>query len=261
MTDLPEPYSEELKKLIGIGPREVYRVLYENRGNPLTMQEIRDLIGERGSDEQLDRRKRELHPHFTIRRTGSGKNTRYELVGRVDRDSGPQLGLSERERAAVLQVGRCAMCGRSPLEDRVKLQVDHKIPRNWGGTNDPANLQPLCEECNRGKKDLFAAMDDRIAGPINEEEPHKRIGELLKAFEGEWLPSYVIGIVASAKQYQEDWQKRMRELRVLGWDYEHSRQRDPITGRVTTSYRLVRWEPWPTGSVRSEIRRREHRNI
>ncbi|MGH9198926.1 MAG: HNH endonuclease, partial [Acidimicrobiia bacterium] len=103
MEDLPEPYSDELKKLIGIGPREVYRILYENRGNPLTMQEIRDLLGERGSDEQLDRRKRDLHPHFTIRRTGSGKNTRYELVGRSSRVSAPQSGLSERERAAVLQ--------------------------------------------------------------------------------------------------------------------------------------------------------------
>lgn len=255
--DLPEPYSEELQKLIGVGPSEVYRVLYENRGHPLTMQEIREFLGERGSDEQLDRRKRELHPHFMIRRTGSGKNTRYELIERKDSQPGDQASLSERERAAVLQIGRCAMCGRTPLEDGVKLQVDHKIPRNWGGTHDPDNLQPLCEECNRGKKNLFAAIDNRVAKAINEGEPHRRIGELLKTFEGEWLPSYVIGIVASAKQYQEDWQKRMRELRILGWDYEHSRQRDSITGRVTTSYRLTKWTPWPAGSVRAEIRRRE----
>lgn len=257
MMDLPDPYGEELEKLVGIGPREIYRILYENRGKPLTMLEIRQLIGGRGSDEQLGRRKRDLHTHFTIRRTGSGRNTKYELVGRRAVPAAASSGISERERAVVLQVGRCAMCGRTPLEDGVRLQVDHKIPRNWGGSNTPDNLQPLCEECNRGKKDLFAAIDDRVATAINEDEPHKRIGELLKAFEDEWLPSYVIGIVASAKQYQEDWQKRMRELRVLGWDYEHSRQRDEITGRVVTSYRLVKWEPWPSGPVRSEIRRRE----
>lgn len=259
MADLPDPYSEELEKLVGIGPREIYRILYESQGTPLTMQEIRQRIGGRGSDEQLDRRKRDLHPHFTIRRTGSGKNTKYELVGRRDKPTGVRSGISERDRAAVLQLGRCAMCGRTPMEDGVKLQVDHKIPLNWGGTNDPDNLQPLCEECNRGKKDLFSAIDDRVAKAINEEEPHKRIGEVLKAFEGEWLPSYVVGIVASAKQYQEDWQKRMRELRVLGWDYEHSRQKDKITGRVVTSYKLTKWEPWPEGLVRAEIRRLEEK--
>jgi hypothetical protein len=259
MVDLPDPYSEELEKLVGIGPREIYRILYENRGHPLTMQEIRQLIGARGSDEQLGRRKRDLHSHFSIDRTGSGKDTKYELVGRRRALAGATTNLSERERALILQVGRCAMCGRKPIDDGVKLQVDHKIPRNWGGSNDLENLQPLCEECNRGKKDLFASIDDRVAAAISEDDPHRRIGELLKAFEGDWVPSYVVGIVASAKQYQEDWQKRMRELRVLGWEYEHSRKRDPITRRVVTSYKLTKWAPWPMGSIRAEIRRREHR--
>jgi 5-methylcytosine-specific restriction endonuclease McrA len=254
--ELPDPDSEELAELVGPGPREVYRVLYESMGMPLTMQEIRQLSG-LASDEQLDRRKRDLHPFFKIQRTGAGKNTRYELIGRKEATAGARSGFSERERAAVLAPGRCAMCGRSPLEDGVKLQVDHKIPLEWGGTDDPDNLQPLCEECNRGKKNLFASIDARAASAINEDEPHKRIGELLKAFEGEWIPSYVIGIVASAQQYQEDWQKRMRELRVLGWDYEYSRERDPISGKVVTSYRVSHWEPWPEGSVRAEIRRRE----
>jgi len=41
--------------------------------------------------------------------------------------------MSERDRAAVLQTGQCSMCDRTALEDGVKLQVDHKIPCNWGG--------------------------------------------------------------------------------------------------------------------------------
>lgn len=144
------------------------------------------------------------------------------------------------------------------MEDSVKLQVDHKIPRNWGGTDDLENLQPLCEECNRGKKDLFGTFDqyaDRIRQAVNYDEPHKRIGELLKAFDGDWVPSDLIGVVASAKQYQEDWQKRLRELRTLGWEIENRREK--MERRTVTFYRAVHFEPWPEGNVRAEISRRE----
>ena len=31
--------------------------------------------------------------------------------------------------------------------------IDHKIPLSRGGTNDLENLQPMCGECNRRKRD------------------------------------------------------------------------------------------------------------
>ena len=48
----------------------------------------------------------------------------------------------------------------------------------------------------------------------------QRIGELLKAFERGGRPGATLGRAGSAvgRRYQEDWQKRLRELRVLGWD-------------------------------------------
>ncbi|MGI8707338.1 MAG: hypothetical protein ACR2LG_03940 [Actinomycetota bacterium] len=95
----------------------------------------------------------------------------------------------------------------------------------------------------------------RIRQAVNYDEPHKRIGELLKAFGGEWVPSYLIGVVASAKQYQEDWQKRLRELRTLGWKVEFRREKGEK--RTVTFYRVEHFEPWPDGSVRAEIRRLE----
>ena len=55
--------------------------------------------------------------------------------------------------------------------------------------------------------------------------------------------------------YQEDWQKRLRELRVLGWKIDPSRRKEE--GRSVAYYRLKRWEPWPEGNIRQEIRRRE----
>jgi HNH endonuclease len=45
---------------------------------------------------------------------------------------------------------RCRMCG-AQSEDGAQLEVDHKIPRARGGTNDPSNLWTLCFTCNRGK--------------------------------------------------------------------------------------------------------------
>ncbi len=45
---------------------------------------------------------------------------------------------------------RCRLCG-AIAADGAKLEVDHIVPVSRGGTNDPHNLQTLCEACNRGK--------------------------------------------------------------------------------------------------------------
>ncbi len=42
------------------------------------------------------------------------------------------------------------LCGRAGI--RVKLEIDHKIPVSKGGSNNIGNLQTLCFECNRGKR-------------------------------------------------------------------------------------------------------------
>lgn len=56
----------------------------------------------------------------------------------------------------------CAMCGLTP-EDKVKLDVDHIIPRSMGGSNEITNLQVLCHRCNRGKGNalIISAMAAR----------------------------------------------------------------------------------------------------
>jgi hypothetical protein len=87
------------------------------------------------------------------------------------------------------------------------------------------------------------------------DEPHKRIGEILKAFRGDPIPPDIIEIAANSKQYQDDWQKRLRELRVLGWIITpHKKKED---NRVRTYYSVDHYEPWPEGNVASAIKRLE----
>ncbi|WP_267899066.1 HNH endonuclease [Streptomyces corynorhini] len=157
---------------------------------------------------------------------------------------------------------RCAQCGQTPLENHVKLCVDHKIPVAWGGNSELANLQPLCEECNSGKRDFYATYNhhaEKIQSAVTHEEPHKRIGELLKSFHGEWVPAELIGTVASMGQYQDDWQRRLRELRKIGWEYENRVERGSGTQAAISTYRLIRWEPWPNGPIRAAINGAEWR--
>lgn len=241
--------------------RLVYRYLYERRSNPPTMREIRaHAAGELGeAPAQTDRRVRDLRAHFEI----STSRSRYVLKGWAQKKTKARKSISPRIRSAVLAPGRCAQCGRTPLEDGVRLEPDHKLPLSWGGTDDIENLQPLCEECNAGKQAFYATYDahaDAIQAASQHYEPHRRIGELLKAFGGDYVPSSLLAVVASMQQYQEDWKKRLRELRLLGWQINSTRKKDPIDGRVKSAYRASHWESWPEGRIASEIARRDPSN-
>lgn len=68
---------------------------------------------------------------------------------------------------------------------------------------------------------------------------------------------------ASAKEYQEDYQRRIRDLRFLGWDHE-TQKRHHEGARVRTYYRLTREAPWPANiraAITGEEQRRRARRI
>jgi hypothetical protein len=216
----------------------------------------------------LDRRKRDLKKWFDIEKIEFGKDGkrlptplyRYVRDRPVVHDEG---NVSGRIRAAVLQAahGRCRMCGKIVDEDGIKLVVDHKKPRDWGGTNDRDNLQALCEQCNAGKKAYFKSMDTELMKKATvHDSVHMRIGELLKAVGvGKRTRPDLLEVVAD----QEDWHKRLRELRydVIGWEI------DPLAymegGKKKVDYVLRSWQPWPsdpTGAIRRFEKNREVMN-
>ena len=47
----------------------------------------------------------------------------------------------------------CYYCGRK-LEPGLE-EIDHRVPRAWGGSDDPNNLVTACRYCNRAKRDLL----------------------------------------------------------------------------------------------------------
>lgn len=218
-----------------------------------------DALGE--PQEHIDRRLRELRRHFDLPAVRQPKGDPvYQLRGRVIGKTNDEVPISSRLRAEVLAPQRCAQCGRTPLDHGVVLVVDHKVPRNWGGGNERENLQPLCEECNHGKRDYFQTHEahaEKIRASISWAEPQRRIGELLLAFEGGWVRTDLLAIVASALEFQEDWQRRLRDLRFLGWKIA-SQKRYNEGARVWTYYRVVESKPWPD-NIRAAITAEERR--
>jgi len=260
---LPEPESEQLAALPDDGSaRLVYGLLYRRRRNPPTAAEIRFFLEAAGSDNAMaDRALRSLESYFDIAVVTRDGVARYELRGWSDTRPAPGTPpLSLRRRAQALAPGRCAQCGRSPLRHGVVLDVDLRVPPEWGGTTDPENLQPLCEECYEGKRqylETYAPYSEQIRDAASFAEPQRRIGELLLALRGEWVPSDLIGIVASARDYQGDYERRLRDLRFLGWEFKPSR-RYHEGARVRVYYRLVRPAPWPE-NIRAAITAEEKR--
>jgi hypothetical protein len=221
----------------------------------------------------LDRRKRDLKKWFLIEKTKTNREVEgkkqtivlYKYVGKRTRvtDEGQ---ISQKLRAEVIRSAhsRCQMCGQTVQDHGITLVVDHKKPRDWGGTNDRENLWAICEECNAGKKAFFSSLQaepETMRRVMAHKSVHVRIGELLKASGvGKRTPSSLIEVVAD----QDDWQKRLRELRypVIGWEVETHLYKGP-SGRKMSDYVLRSYKPWPsnpTELIRQFEKTRERKN-
>ena len=221
----------------------------------------------------LDRRKRDLKKWFVIEKEASvqeilGRRQKITLYKFIDErkhitDEG---GVNPRDRAAVIRAahGQCQMCGRMVQKHGITLVVDHKKPRDWGGSNDRENLWAICEECNAGKKSYFSSLDvdaEVMKKVTADKSVHVRLGESLKAFgKGKITPSWFLELAAD----QDDWQKRLRELRypVIGWKIATYGYKTPA-GRKQVDYILKSYRAWPedpTGRIRRFEKEREQKN-
>lgn len=62
--------------------------------------------------------------------------------------------LSQSQKLILFRASdyHCATCGLQVAAGVRGLQADHKVPLSRGGTNDLANWQPMCNNCNVGKR-------------------------------------------------------------------------------------------------------------
>jgi hypothetical protein len=224
--------------------------------------EMRAALGLKSGEQiHFGRRRRQLYEYYQIEQRRVGRKTVYIYVGPRDHplDSTP---IDLKTKAMVLRAShrRCGMCGQTIDEDGIKLVIDHKVPREWGGKTELGNLWAICRDCNQGKKNHFESVDSpAMRAAILHDSVHMRIGEFLKAMGvGVQVPSYMIDFVAD----QDEWRKRLRELRYLGWKIKASRPTLGI-GRFQSSYRLdkfTEWPPDPTGWIANYERERSKKN-
>jgi hypothetical protein len=218
--------------------RRILELLIDNPQG-LSITQIRKLLDLSGEEHQhLDRRMRDLdeeHEIERVRREGATFYV-YKTLREAPRIRGP-INRKIRGQVLLRASGACAMCGRTIAKHGVVLQIDHIIPVEWGGSSEIENLQALCEEDNAAKKAYFAGFDQELMKKIFAfPKVHQRIGQLLIALHPAFVESFLLGAVAA----QEDWQKRLRELRTLGWEIEVQKTKRP-NGRVTSAYKASNW--------------------
>lgn len=191
---------------------------------------------------QLGRRIRELDKFYSITRKGKGVDTLYVFIGKKENPIiEKQIDKTTRARIIHRDGYRCQMCGKTPSEDKIKLQIDHRIPQGWGGSSEESNLWTLCSECNSGKKNYFDTITDPdVRKAIIHGEIWVRLGELLKSKQGEFVPKEILSTVAFS---HDDWERRLRELKTLGWDYIVRKRKEG--SKVLTEYKLIKWTEWP----------------
>ena len=79
------------------------------------------------------------------------KSPKKDLVSNGFKNEKPKRrGITEKVRIAVWRrdEGKCVRCG-----SRERLEYDHIIPVSKGGSNTIRNIELLCEQCNRKKRD------------------------------------------------------------------------------------------------------------
>ena len=219
--------------------------LLEDHPDGLDIYEIRaGLPDEIEVQQHLDRRVRGLRKYYDVPGEQRGDRYVYVLKGLRSDPVQDDGAVSSKLRAEVLHraKGRCQMCGKTVEGDGIRLQVDHKIPHNWGGPTEIDNLWALCALCNSGKRDYFSSFDDetmeRVLAP---ESVYERLLETMRLNFGGPTPSWLLEFVANADDFQEDWQKRARELRypVIGVEFNVTKEK-LASGKVVSAYVLMK---------------------
>ena len=142
-------------KLVGVKFKILERLWSEGNEFPrgwVTSSELVILTGQK----YFDRRIREMRDNVGCdieSGTNNGKYT-YRLKSLSLGIANLRMYLTQVQKRKLFEAadGRCAVCNRSFSSETRGLQADHKVPLSRGGALEFTNWQPLCVECNVGKR-------------------------------------------------------------------------------------------------------------
>ena len=152
-----EYYEDVTKNMVGRVLRRHGIVQKEDGGyslvgfEHLSEQQVEHLVHvcEGKLDEHKAKRGRSIWQHRKLSAGYISGTVRYEVLKRAQ--------------------FRCELCGVSA--DVRALEVDHIVPRNRGGTDNPDNLQALCYSCNSMKRDRDATDFREVRESYEHREP------------------------------------------------------------------------------------------
>ena len=119
--------------------------------NLLSAEQITELIGtcQKKLDDFKERRGAAIWQHRKMSQGYISGTIRYEVLKRAK--------------------FRCELCGVSA--EIKALEVDHIVPRNNGGSDDPSNFQALCYSCNAMKRDRDDTDFRKVVEAYQNREP------------------------------------------------------------------------------------------
>jgi rubredoxin len=137
----------------------------------------------------------------------------YVLHSLTKKKGAKRRTINAKQRYAILKRNnfRCRSCGRG-VKEGVKLNVDHKIPVDWGVKEHYENneLQTLCEECNLGKKNFYSDYDkEEIQNILSLRSGMDRLEALFKYRKGRPIPWEILDSISGIR----DWERTLRSLR------------------------------------------------
>jgi len=127
----------------------------------------------------------------------------------------------------------CQRCGKT-IVDGIKLEVDHKIPVEWGGDNSVNNLWILCNICNGGKKHFFADLSGEVMKRVLTEKSAKnRLKVFFELNPNVTISTQILGIISKSR----DWTRTLRYLRKdfgLNINYIRANEQFPEGAYINT---------------------------
>ena len=152
----------------------------------------------------------------TLRQEGweiESKHDGYILNSTNQKPTGKnRVNINNKLRYEVLSRdgSKCKRCGKTP-DDGIKLEVDHKIPVEWGGTNDINNLWTLCNECNGGKKHFFSDFDGGVMKKVQiESSGYKKLVKFFELCPNKVIEPVKLEVISGMR----DWTRTVRLIRA-----------------------------------------------